>query len=132
MGCFEGMNPRIEKKQMALTDRILYCRDCNQEFTFTVGEQEFYASRGLTNDPSRCPECRAARKQAGGGQRSSFGRSGGEYRDRDSRPMYSAICANCGNETQVPFQPREDRPVYCSDCYQAQRGDRTNDRRSRR
>ncbi len=62
---------------MSLTDRTLYCRDCNQEFTFTVGEQEFYASRGLTNDPSRCPECRAARKQSGGGQRSSFGRGGG-------------------------------------------------------
>lgn len=118
---------------MALTDRILYCRDCNQEFTFTVGEQEFYASRGLTNDPSRCPDCRAARKQAGGGQRGSYGRGGGGgYRDRDSRPMYSAICANCGNETQVPFQPREDRPVYCSDCYRAQRPDRTNDRRSYR
>ncbi len=123
---------------MSLTDRTLYCRDCNQAFTFTVGEQEFYASRGLTNDPSRCPECRAARKQSGGGQRSSFGRGGGGgggggggYRDREARQMYSAVCANCGNETQVPFQPREDRPVYCNDCYQSQRPDRSNDRRSR-
>ncbi|MBV9616240.1 MAG: zinc-ribbon domain-containing protein, partial [Ktedonobacteraceae bacterium] len=39
-----------------MTDQTLYCRDCNQEFTFTTGEQEFYASRGLTNSPSRCPE----------------------------------------------------------------------------
>ena len=116
---------------MSLTDQTLYCRDCNQAFTFTVGEQEFYASRGLTNTPSRCPECRAARKQSGGGQRNSFGRSSGGFRERDTRPMYSAICANCGRETQVPFQPREDRPVYCSDCYQAQRTGRTNDRRSR-
>lgn len=56
-----------------MTDQILYCRDCNQEFTFITGEQEFYASRGLTNAPSRCPECRAARKQTGG----SFSRQGG-------------------------------------------------------
>jgi CxxC-x17-CxxC domain-containing protein len=119
------------EEQMSLTDRTLYCRDCNQAFTFTVGEQEFYASRGLTNDPSRCPDCRAARKQASGGQRNSYGRSSGGYRERDARPMYSAICANCGNETQVPFQPREDRPVYCSDCYQSQRTDRSHDRRSR-
>src|ERR1700674_1002042 len=109
---------------MSLTDQTLYCRDCNQEFTFTTGEQEFYASRGLTNAPSRCPECRAARKQSGG---SSYGRGGSGggggggqrdgYRDRGDRPMYPAVCASCGKETTVPFQPREDRPVYCSDCY---------------
>lgn len=99
-----------------MTDQILYCRDCNQEFTFTTGEQEFYASRGLTNSPTRCPECRAARKQAGGGFQG--GRGGGRDRDREARPMYSATCASCGNEAMVPFQPREDRPVYCSNCYQ--------------
>jgi CxxC-x17-CxxC domain-containing protein len=116
---------------MSFTDQTLYCRDCNQAFTFTVGEQEFYASRGLNNAPARCPECRAARKQADGGSRNSFsGRSGG-FRERDARQMYSAICANCGSETQVPFQPRDERPVYCSDCYQSQRPVRTDDRRSR-
>lgn len=116
---------------MSLTDQTLYCRDCNQEFTFTVGEQEFYASRGLTNAPSRCPECRAAHKQSNRGQRSSFGGSSGGYREREPRQMYSAICASCGRETEVPFQPRGDRPVYCSECYQSQRDSRTNDRRSR-
>src|SRR2546423_13372390 len=50
---------------MAFTDQNLYCRDCNQEFVFTAGEQEFFASRGLVNAPSRCPSCRAARKAAG-------------------------------------------------------------------
>lgn len=94
-----------------MNDQILYCRDCSREFVFTVGEQEFYASRGLTNVPSRCPECRAARKQ--NGPRSM---SGGN--ERDSRAMYTTICAGCGKEAQVPFQPREDRPVYCRDCYQ--------------
>ncbi len=118
---------------MSLTDQILYCRDCNQEFTFTIGEQEFYASRGLTNDPSRCPECRAARKQSGGGQSRMGGgdRSGG-FREREPRRMYSATCASCGNEAQVPFQPRDDRPVYCSNCYQPQSSsDRGSNRRSR-
>lgn len=115
---------------MSLTDQTLYCRDCNQEFTFTVGEQEFYASRGLTNAPGRCPECRAARKQSGGGRRDSYGGGGGGYRDREARQMYTTTCASCGNEAQVPFQPRDDRPVYCSDCYQSQRTGRYNDRRS--
>lgn len=105
----------VKEREHSLTDQTLYCRDCNQEFTFTSGEQEFYASRGLTNTPSRCPECRAARKQAGGqgGQRTGF-------REREARPMYTAICASCGNEATVPFQPREDRPVYCRDCFQPQ------------
>lgn len=129
-----GVDPQNREEYMALTDQTLYCRDCNQAFTFTVGEQEFYASRGLTNSPSRCPECRAAHKQSNrGGQRDSYGGSGGGgggYREREARQMYSATCASCGNETQVPFQPRGDRPVYCSDCYQSQRGGRTNDRRS--
>lgn len=101
---------------MALTDQVLYCRDCNQEFVFTVGEQEFFASRGLTNTPTRCPSCRSARRQSGG-RRDSFGSQGGY---REPRQMYTTVCASCGNEAQVPFQPRADRPVYCRDCYQAQ------------
>ena len=110
-------------------DQTLSCRDCGQAFTFTVGEQEFYASRGLTNAPSRCPECRAAHKQSNRGQ---WGYSdGGGTRGHEPRQMYSAICASCGEQTQVPFQPRGDRPVYCSECYQSQRTGRTNDRQSR-
>jgi CxxC-x17-CxxC domain-containing protein len=97
------------------SDVTLQCRDCGREFQFTAGEQEFYASRGLTNQPSRCPDCRAARKGMGGG------RGGGSYGDRGARQMYAAVCSSCGQETQVPFQPRGDKPVYCSDCFQ-QRG----------
>jgi len=116
---------------MSLADETLYCRDCNQEFTFTVGEQEFYASRGLTNKPGRCPSCRAARKQAGGqSSYSGGGRSGGGYREREPRQMYTVTCASCGNEAQVPFQPRDDRPVYCSDCFQSQGSGRNSGRRN--
>jgi CxxC-x17-CxxC domain-containing protein len=115
---------------MALTDLTLYCRDCNSEFVFTVGEQEFYASRGLTNQPSRCPECRAARKSQGGyGSNRGGGGGGGSY--REPRQMYTVTCSSCGNEAQVPFQPRGDKPVYCSDCYQAQSANRSGGRRSR-
>ncbi len=104
-------------------DRILTCRDCGQDFTFSAGEQEFYASRGLTNAPSRCSSCRAARRNS---QPSSAPRQrSGEH--------YDTICATCGRPTSVPFVPREDRPVYCSDCFQAQRasrGPRREDSRS--
>jgi CxxC-x17-CxxC domain-containing protein len=124
-------------------DKTLTCRDCSQNFVFTTGEQEFFASRGLLNEPSRCPECRAQRKQTqNGGGYSSGGYSSGGYSsggyssggyssggyssggyDRPQREMFPAVCAQCGKDTQVPFQPRTDRPVYCSDCFAVQRGD---------
>lgn len=87
-------------------DKILTCRDCGQGFAFTASEQEFYAAKGFENDPSRCPECRAARKQRNNG----FG--------RQQREMFTATCARCGGTAQVPFRPTSDKPVYCKDCYQ--------------
>ncbi|MBN2074198.1 MAG: zinc-ribbon domain containing protein [Dehalococcoidales bacterium] len=96
---------------MSFEDKTLQCSDCGQDFTFTAGEQEFYASRGFQNEPKRCPDCRKARKA----QRYGDGGYGGGY--RAPRKMFQVICAQCGAETEVPFEPREDRPVYCSDCY---------------
>ncbi len=107
----------------SMQDKTLVCSDCGQEFTFSASEQEFFAQKGFTQ-PSRCRLCRAARKAARGGGSSSYGESsgggyGGGYSERQ---MYPAVCAQCGKDTQVPFQPRGDRPVYCSDCYRAQQG----------
>ncbi len=99
-----------------MQDKTLTCSDCGRQFTFTASEQEFFARKGFS-DPSRCPDCRAARKAArAGGDSYGGSRMGGE------RQMYPAVCAQCGKETEVPVQPRGDRPVYCSDCFQQQRG----------
>lgn len=98
---------------MSYADKVLTCRECGAEFTFTAGEQEFYATRGLRNEPGRCPPCRASRRA----QRSDGGHSIGVYSSRPPREMYEAICAECGSQTRVPFVPRDDKPVYCSPCY---------------
>ena len=45
-----------------MSDKNLICSDCGAEFVFTEGEQEFYAEKGFTNEPKRCPECRKAKK----------------------------------------------------------------------
>ncbi len=95
---------------MSFQDKTLQCSDCGTTFTFTGEEQEFFQSKGYTNDPKRCPSCRQARKAQRYGT-DSFGSS------RPRRQMFPAVCAQCGKETEVPFQPREGRPVYCSDCY---------------
>lgn len=102
---------------MAYTDKSLQCVDCGASFIFSANEQDFFATKGFTNEPKRCPECRAANKQQRGGgygSRDSFG-SGRQ------REMHPAVCATCGKDTQVPFKPRDERPVYCSDCYTSAR-----------
>jgi len=111
---------------VAYADKTLTCRDCGAQFQFTASEQEFYASRGLENEPGRCPDCRAARKAQRGGYSSggySSGRGGGGY-SREPREMFPATCSACGAQTEVPFQPRTDKPVYCSNCFQGRRGSR--------
>jgi len=90
-------------------DKTLVCKDCGNEFVFSAGEQEFYAEKGFQNEPTRCRNCRQARKAS----RPAAGAP---------REMFDAICAECGQPTKVPFQPREDRPVYCSECFAARRG----------
>jgi len=100
---------------MSFSDKSLQCSDCGITFTHSAEDQEFYQTKGYTNEPKRCPECRQKRKSE------RYGNSG--YNDRP-RQMFPAVCADCGNETEVPFEPREDRPVYCSDCYRKVRSSR--------
>ena len=101
---------------MSYQDKNLSCSDCGAGFVFSVAEQEQHATRGYTNDPKRCPTCREARKAA---QNTSGGGYGGGNSNYSSAPrqMFSVKCSTCGKDAQVPFQPRGDRPVYCSDCY---------------
>lgn len=99
---------------MTFTDRTLTCVQCGQDFTFSADDQQYHAERGY-QDPKRCPNCRAERRsQSGGGLGGGYG---GGY-DRPRRQMFSATCSRCGKEALVPFEPRGDRPVYCSDCFQ--------------
>jgi len=94
---------------MSFEDKSLQCSDCGATFTFSAEEQEFFQSKGYTNEPKRCPACRESRRAQRYGNDS--------YGDRSRRQMFPATCAECGKETEVPFQPREGRPVYCSECY---------------
>jgi CxxC-x17-CxxC domain-containing protein len=105
-------------------DKTLTCRDCNATFVFTSGEQEFYASRGFDNQPSRCPACRTARKAERSNSVGSTGYAGGAFSNNPTprREMFVTTCASCNGEARVPFQPRGDKPVFCSDCFETQRG----------
>ena len=88
-------------------DKTLVCKDCGKEFTFTAGEQAFYAERGFENEPQRCKPCRDARKNQA----------------KPAKEYFTTTCANCGKEARVPFRPREDRPVLCSECFAAKQAE---------
>ena len=92
---------------MSFQAKSLQCSDCGTTFTFSAEDQEFFQSKGYTNEPKRCPECRRSRKSD---------REGGS-RYGTPREMFTTTCSECGKTTEVPFVPRGDRPVYCSDCY---------------
>ena len=120
-GCSEAGNPRrrllhptanrtyqIWREPTIFEDKTLVCRDCGKEFVFTASEQQFFADKGFQNDPTRCHECRVARRNR-------------ENPNRAERQMYEVICDGCGCTTQVPFQPKGDRPVYCRECFERNR-----------
>lgn len=100
---------------MSGEDKVIVCRDCGSEFVFTAGEQEFFSERGFM-DPVRCPACRSQRRR----ERTNAEGGGGGY--NGPRQMFDVICDACGQPTQVPFEPRQGRPVYCRECFQQQRG----------
>ena len=118
---------------MSFQDRTLTCVECSQSFTFSADDQQYHREKGYTNEPKRCPSCRQSRRSSsagynsgygsssyGSGSYSSYGSSSGGGYGRGSREMHDAVCAQCGKDTQVPFRPSGDRPVYCSDCFSKQ------------
>ena len=93
---------------MAFEDKTLRMQGMRQQLRFTAGEQEFYAEKGFENEPARCRDCRDKRRRS---------------RDEQSgeRQMFHVVCAECGKDTEVPFEPKTDRPVYCRDCFNSKR-----------
>ena len=95
----------VEEKEFV--DETLVCKDCGNEFVFTAGEQQFYAEKGFQNKPKACKACRDAKKNAG----------------RAPREYFTAVCADCGGEAKITFQPSNDRPVYCSACFEKRKNE---------
>ncbi len=125
----------------SFTDKTLKCVECGADFTYAASEQELHKSLGYQNEPKRCTSCREAKRQrkgdrprggggggagVGGGGGGGLGGGGGGLGGGGGgggAPLefHVAICAECGKEAQLPFKPRGDRPVYCSDCFSKRR-----------
>ncbi len=91
-------------------DETIVCAQCGKEFLFSAGEKQFYKEKGLKNKPKYCRECRAAKKGVA------------PRPEGAERVMYTAVCAECGGEAKIPFEPKTDRPIYCEACFKARRG----------
>ena len=89
-------------------DKTLKCKECGADFIFTAGEQEFYAEKGFDTKPQRCASCRKRRKRSTGDAKASV--------------LYEVVCSKCGEIEKIPFEPRHDRPVFCSECYKEVKG----------
>jgi len=87
---------------MEFEDKILTCMECQKKFIFTKGEQEFYASRGFDNIPTRCKECRDRRRKE---------------KLVLLKKAFEILCARCGSKALVPFKPKDGVPTYCPECY---------------
>ena len=99
----EGVNET--SAEPVYEDITLTCRDCGEEFVFTAGEQKFYAEKGFMNKPKCCKACRDKKKNSG----------------KTEREYFIAVCSECGGEARLTFQPSNDRPVYCSKCFEARK-----------
>ena len=118
---------RVRRSIVTYVDRTLTCVDCGVEFIHSAADQEYYVQKGFSSDPKRCTSCRASRRAArdGGYDVRDIGGPRGYERgdDRPNREYFAVVCSSCGNQAQVPFKPRMDRPVYCSDCFRTVRPD---------
>lgn len=121
--------------------RLLICADCQKPFAFSDEEQRFYQQRGVRK-PIRCLDCRAARRASRNADlihnadpesawTETFGHYGGSTSNarlgagrRNGNGGYPAVCAACGKETVIPFEPRAGRPVYCRECFAAHKKSR--------
>ncbi len=98
---------------MDFKDKSLVCFDCGANYNFTAEEQQAFYAKGHTHAPKRCPACRAARAA----RKTEHPVEKFPLPAASSRQMFTVTCTICGKETQVPFEPRAGRPVYCGDCY---------------
>ena len=101
-------------------DKTIVCKDCGKSFVFNADEQNFYAEKGYS-EPVRCKDCRTARKNTTAQSNDRGPRTGSSNGRFSEREMFPATCAACGKRTQVPFKPRDGKPVYCSECFSNQR-----------
>ena len=89
---------------MDFADKKLICRDCQKEFIWTKGEQEFFAKKGFDRPPIRCLECRKKKRERNDTKKTTT-------------ELYTIVCSGCGKSTEVNFKPRGTGEIFCAECF---------------
>ena len=92
-------------------DQKINCVDCGEKFIWTAGEQVFFHEKGLKNPPKRCKSCKQAKNER------LAAISASHHAGVRQRIEVTVVCAQCGQQTTVPFYPSQGRPVYCRSCF---------------
>ena len=100
---------------MEFQDRTIHCVDCGEDFIWTAGEQVFFHDKGLKNEPKRCKPCKQAKNER------LAAIAAAQAAGVRQRIEVSVNCAQCGQQTTVPFYPSQGRPVFCRSCFLASR-----------
>jgi CxxC-x17-CxxC domain-containing protein len=109
----EAAQELIPSTEGQYQDRSIKCVDCNEDFTWTAGEQVFFHDKGLRNEPKRCKPCKQAKNER------LAAIAAAQTSGVRQRIEVSVHCAQCGQQTTVPFYPSQGRPVYCRSCFLA-------------
>lgn len=96
-------------------DKTIKCVDCGDNFIWTSGEQAFFHDKGLKNEPKRCKPCKQAKNER------LAAITAAQSSGVRQRIEVSVQCAQCGQQTTVPFYPSQGRPVFCRSCFLAGR-----------
>jgi CxxC-x17-CxxC domain-containing protein len=92
-------------------DKSILCIDCDNHFTWTVGEQVFFRDKQLQNPPKRCKECKQAKNER------LAAIAAAQASGIRQRIEVAVNCAKCSAPTTVPFYPSQGRPVFCRSCF---------------
>jgi CxxC-x17-CxxC domain-containing protein len=96
-------------------DRLIFCIDCGEDFIWTAGEQLFFHDKGLRNEPKRCKPCKHSKNDR------LAAIAAAQASGIRQKIEVTVLCAQCNQQTTVPFYPSQGRPVYCRTCFLAGR-----------
>ncbi len=108
-------NGEWRQMEREFADRTLKCSDCGNDFVWTAGEQAFFYDKHLQNEPKRCKPCKQAKNER------LAAITAAQTSGVRQRIEVSVQCAQCGQQTTVPFYPSQGRPVFCRSCFLAGR-----------
>ena len=106
-----GTDSNLDPASIEFQDRAIKCVDCGENFIWTAGEQVFFHDKGLSNEPKRCKPCKQAKNER------LAAITAAQASGVRQRVEVTVTCAQCGQETTVPFYPSQGRPVFCRSCF---------------